>query len=129
MRPKTVYFFHVTQTKSNDPEEAEREEAADYMNPEPVKVEPLAAIELDPEPTPADDQAEPLALNLESLAAMPRVEVIHIGATELGVAPKTPQVDAIPGMTPLGIEPEPCPHTQRLIAVGMPCVACGELSE
>jgi hypothetical protein len=27
------------------------------------------------------------------------------------------------------INPKDCPHTQRLVRVGMPCVACGDTSD
>jgi hypothetical protein len=153
--------------------QAQRDRAAE-AKAEALKVEPTEPIEPEEAPTPEPEpEAVPVIDSGPQLTILPG----DFAPAGYGVepAPKTPQVDALPGMTPLGIEPEPCntcdepegschcagnihaerpwgsvaddleasrtdpdpeplaltsrpdgcPHTQRLIQVGMPCVACG----
>ena len=62
--------------------------------------------------------------------------VFHVSQTKPleDTAPEpveTPAPEPEPEPEPTAETPEaaePCPHTQRLIKVGMPCVACGELA-
>ncbi len=95
--PGSASVFHISQTRDSgeprpEPAEAPAPLALQPLNPEAVKIAPVAPIAAEPDPEPEPEAEQPLLIGLE----------------------------------PIAPAPGPCPHTQRQILPGMPCVACGE---
>lgn len=138
-RPKSSTVFHISQTKPLNGEEEPKPESGPVHFPGEnaddivIPADPVAeaarraardaledhAREFEPEETPA-----PLAISYGST---------QIASVE---GPPEPEPEMMTLQTPGGgsltfecetvtLEPEPCPHTQRKILPGMPCVACG----